>query len=228
MIAPAFSSEKTNINFRLFFSVAISLLIAPLIADTAISNLDGFFNYSFLLPVIHELIIGIYYGAIYRFYFSAIDEIITSFCYTIGLSNIFDTGFTDLGESLVLSSFINISCLQLFFITELHCLIIEGIANSYELIPIQQDINPVIFLKLLTESLSQSFLLVLRVCSPLLLFAVTINLSFALLARLTPNTPIFFISGPGVIFLGIIFFYDISPDLMAGLVLSLRAFITGH
>jgi flagellar biosynthesis protein FliR len=60
--------------------------------------------------------------------------------------------------------------------------------------------------------LTQSHLLALRICSPFLIFGLVVNVAIGLLARLTPQVQIYFISGPLLIFLGIYALMLLSQD----------------
>jgi flagellar biosynthetic protein FliR len=55
----------------------------------------------------------------------------------------------------------------------------------------------------------------LRIVSPFLVFAVVVNFAIGLVNRLTPQIPVFFVSGPLVIGLGLALFYFISGPMAA-------------
>ena len=55
----------------------------------------------------------------------------------------------------------------------------------------------------------------LRIASPFIVFAVVVNLAIGLVNRLTPQIPVYFISGPFVIAGGLILFYFVSGAMVA-------------
>jgi flagellar biosynthetic protein FliR len=58
-------------------------------------------------------------------------------------------------------------------------------------------------------------MLALRIVSPFLVFAIVVNFAIGLVNRLTPQIPVFFISGPLVIGLGLALFYFIAGPMVA-------------
>jgi hypothetical protein len=70
--------------------------------------------------------------------------------------------------------------------------------------------------KYFLQTLEHSFLLALRISSPFLLFGLVTNFAFGLLNRLTPQIPVYFISTPFLIALGLYLFYEISRDFFVG------------
>lgn len=225
MIAPGFSGDRIPVLLRLYLSLAISVFAAPIIETEAFFNPSNLDYSSISLIVLHELILGVFFGFLCRIFIFALETIVTCFCYTIGLSNIFDAGVVNTETSPVLSSFFVIATIQLIFITELHLVFIQGIVNSYKIIPVDQDFSSSIILNNLTNSISQSYLLVIQILSPILLFSIIVNLAFAFLARLSPNIPVFFVSGPCVILLGFFFFNSHSRDFFTALIFSFRHII---
>ncbi len=99
----------------------------------------------------------------------------------------------------------------------MHHEIIRGIDHSYQAAPLLYNLKISGILDEIMGVLTQSHLLALRITSPFLIFALIVNLAFPFLARLSPQTPIFFISGPCVILLGLYAFDVISGDFMGSL-----------
>lgn len=222
MITPGFSGDRTPVLLRLYLSLAISIFSDPTIG-IVIPFIPSILGYSFISHIfIHEFIVGIFLGLSCRCFIFALETLITAFCYTIGLSNIFNPGIIDAETYPALSSLTVITTIQLFFITDLHSVFIQGIVNSYKIIPLDSRLDPSAFLVDLTYSISQSYSLVLKISSPIILFSIIINLAFSLLARLSQNIPVYFVSGPCILFLGIVFFNFHSVDFFSALIYSFR------
>ena len=218
MVAPGFSSERVPIQARLYLSVAISLIIAPMIMEPGIPRFTAGGGLQLLPLIAHELVIGFALGLLGRLFILALETLITTFCLTIGLGNIFNSGILDAEATPALSTLIVLAALQLIFVSDLHHEIIRGIDHSYQTAPIINDFKISGFLDEIINVLTQSHLLALRITSPFLIFALIVNLAFAFLARLSPQTPIFFISGPCVILLGLYAFDVISGDFMGSFI----------
>jgi flagellar biosynthetic protein FliR len=225
MIAPGFSSDRVPLRSRLFFSIALSLVLCP-ISDVSDFHSKGVGSTMIPAPyIIRELYAGIFLGITCRLFIFAIDSLITAFSYSIGLSNIFNSELTDTAASPVLSTLLIVTSIQLILATDLHHIFIQAAIQSYSAISFSNNLDAASVLSETIHSLSQSYLLVLRLSSPFLIFSVIINLSFAFLSRLSPNYPIYFISGPFVIFLGLSLFKNSSNELLSSLIFSFRQFI---
>lgn len=218
MVAPGFSSERIPLQARLYLSIAISLIIAPMIMDYDIPKFATGGGLQLLPLIAHELIIGFAIGLLGRLFIFALETLITTFCLTIGLGNIFNSGILDAEATPALSTLIILAALQLIFVSDLHHEIIRGIDHSYRTAPIMDHLKISGFLDEIIDVLTQSHLLALRITSPFLIFAIIVNLAFAFLARLSPQTPIFFISGPCVILLGLYAFDIVSGDFMGSFI----------
>lgn len=225
MIAPGFSSDRIPVRSRLYLSLAIALLISPLMGDLFTLN-NKIYDYIFILKLIfHELFVGLILGFLCRIFLFAVETLITTFCLTIGLSNIFNTGYFENDSAPTLSTLMILASIQLIFITDLHHYFIQFVDHSYQVTPIYADLDIGNFVVQILEMLAQSFLIALRLSSPFLLFAIIVNLSFAFLARLSPQTPIYFVSGPCVIFLGLYIFYVSLSDFLGSFISSFHQLI---
>lgn len=225
MIAPGFSSGRIPMVFRLYFSIAIAMSSYPQ-GDFDAFKISELYNpITFLKITLHELSIGGFLGFFCRLFITAIETLFTTYSYAIGLSNIFASGSSDAELSPVLTSFILLFCIQIMFIVNLHHIFILEIERSYGILSIQTEITYSFILRDLVNSLSQSYFLALRLSSPFVLFSVILNLSFAFMARLTPHTQAYFVSGPAIILLGLYFFQSLSSDFLSSFANAFQDFI---
>ena len=67
--------------------------------------------------------------------------------------------------------------------------------------------NPQAALVDVTDTLSESFMVVLRLGSPFVAYAILINLTIGFVNKLTPQIPVYFISLPFVVAGGLILIY---------------------
>ena len=74
--------------------------------------------------------------------------------------------------------------------------------------------GPQLALHLAADDLARTFVIALRIASPFIVYAILVNMAIGLVNRLTPQIPVFFISGPFVIAGGLILFYFISGSLV--------------
>lgn len=213
MVAPGFASERVPVRVRLLIAVAASLALFPGLAGSIAQALSGATIDRMLLFGAREFLVGVAFGLLARFFFLALETLITTVNMTIGLGNIFSAA-VDAEATPALSTFIVTAALTLMFLTDQHLELLQGIFLSYRLAPIADTFSRAYFLSDFGETLSEAYVLALRISSPFLLFAIVVNLGFGFLARLTPQAPIYFISAPFMIVAGLYSVLLVSGDFL--------------
>ena len=104
---------------------------------------------------------------------------------------------------------------MLLFALNFHHEVIRALIASYNVAPVNVFFSAHASLVDVTDTLSESFLLVLRLGSPFVAYAILINLAIGFVNKLTPQIPIYFISLPFVIAGGLILFYFAIPTLLS-------------
>lgn len=214
MTAPGFSSERVPVRVRLYIALAVTLALTPAFLEIMPPGLSGGDPIRLGATIIGELTIGVFIGLLARLYFLALETLTTAVTMTIGLGNIFGSALMDEEAVPALSSFIVLSALMLVFVTDQHLEIIRGLWLSYQAAPVFDTPAPERLVEEMTRVVTQSHLLALRICSPFLIFGLIVNVAFGFLARLTPQAPIYFISGPFVIVLGLYGFAIVEKDFL--------------
>lgn len=106
-----------------------------------------------------------------------------------------------------LASIISIAALILLFAFNFHHEIIRALVASYQVAPVNMFFNPQAALVDVTDTLSESFMVVLRLGSPFVAYAILINLTIGFVNKLTPQIPVYFISLPFVVAGGLVLMY---------------------
>jgi flagellar biosynthesis protein FliR len=225
MTAPGFSSERVPIQFRLYLALAVTLVLAPALFERFGPAFAAASSGRLIATIFSELLIGASLGLLARFYFFALEMLATSVAMTVGLGNIFGAALTENESAPTFSSFILVAALTLVFTTDLHLEIIRALYLSYETAPVFAEPRIDLLLEEVARVLTQAHLLALRICSPFLLFGLVVNIALGLLARLTPQLQIFFISGPLVIFLGLSAFFVLGWDFFTAFVSNFDAWL---
>ena len=86
-------------------------------------------------------------------------------------------------------------------------MIIGSLVRSYGFMPMSTGFEPRLALMTLTDTLAGSFMLVLRLASPFLVYGLIFNLSIGMVNKLAPQIPVYFISIPYILAGGLILFY---------------------
>jgi len=213
MILPGFSSVQVPINVRLFIALGVAVAVFSLAKIP--------FNYS--VPIRPEQIFKLMAGEFLiaaalaipiRFFFLALSFLGEVITHLIGLNPIPGTPIADNQSSTVLSGLFNVTATVLFFSTGLHFSFIMALAMSFELYPPGEVLSISLILSNTVENLGQFFNIVLRLGSPIVIYAVIANLIAGLVNKLTPQIPVYFVSAPFLICGGIVLLTWMGDDLL--------------
>ena len=108
--------------------------------------------------------------------------------------------------------------LLVLFALDFHHQILFALVRSYEMAPVSAGFDTQAALADLSDTLSESFLVVLRLGSPFIAYAILVNIGTGLVNKLAPQIPVYFISLPFVIAGALVLMY-----LSIGNMLSLFA-----
>ncbi len=206
MIMPGLSSARVPLQIRLFVAVAATGALLVNLWDQIVPFMDR--RPQFLMPMIaSELLIGALIGVMARLYMMALSFIGTGIAMLIGYGGMSGMGIEENEPRPALDSIISFSALLLLFVFDFHHEIIKALVASYRVAPLDVFFNPQAALVDVTDTLSESFLLVLRLGSPFIAYAILVNLTIGFVNKLTPQIPVYFVSLPFVIAGGLIIFY---------------------
>jgi flagellar biosynthetic protein FliR len=212
MVAPGFSSPRTPARVRLFIALTLTLALTPVLTGGKPFVFDGLGGLGG--AIFSELLIGVFIGMLGRLFFLAIETTMMAASMCIGMSNALGTT-VDESESLpALGVLVSTTATCLIFIMGLHWELIRGLVASYSIIPVGTGLRPQTALISFTDTLARTFVVALRIASPFIVFGIIANFAVGLLNRLTPQIPIYFISGPFLISGGLMLFYFISNSMV--------------
>ncbi len=213
MLAPGFSSPRLPVRARLFIALALTLALAPVLTGGKPIVIAHFA--ALAGNIFGELFIGGMIGLLGRLYFLALETMMMAASMNIGMSNAFGAPI-DENESLPpIATLVTLTATCLIFASGLHWELIRGIVASYAIMPVGFALSPAVALTSVADSLARTFVMALRIVSPFIVFAVVVNMAIGLVNRLTPQIPVFFISGPLAIGLGLALFYFVSGPMVS-------------
>jgi len=214
MIMPGLSSARVPLQIRLFVAVAATGALLVNLWDQIVPFVDR--RPQVLMPMIaSELMIGALIGVMARLYMMALSFIGTAMAMLIGYGGMAGMGIEENEAQPALASIISFSALLLLFVFDFHHEIIKALVASYRVAPLDVFFNPQAALVDVTDTLSESFLLVLRLGSPFIAYAILVNLTIGFVNKLVPQIPVYFISLPFVIAGGLIIFYFAIGTLLS-------------
>ena len=106
-----------------------------------------------------------------------------------------------------LTNMISFGGLLLLFMFDFHHVVIRALIDSYGLMPLGGVPDTQKMLITLTDTLGATFMLMLRLASPFIIFGLMFNFSIGMINKLAPQIPIYFISTPYLLMGGLFLLY---------------------
>ncbi|WP_417418176.1 flagellar biosynthetic protein FliR [Hoeflea sp.] len=206
MVLPGFSSFRVPVQVRLFVAVGVSMALLPILWDTIYPKVQGG-NGDYILLVGAEILIGVTLGLVARFIVLSLQYAGTAMSMAIGFNSSPGGGVIENEPEGQLTSLITFTALFILFLTDFHHMIIGSLVRSYGFMPMSTGFEPRLALMTLTDTLAGSFMLVLRLASPFMVYGLIFNLSIGMVNKLAPQIPVYFISIPYILAGGLILFY---------------------
>lgn len=201
MVAPGFSSPRVSMRARLFFALAISLLVEPLARDRLAADAAGPLATQ-ALALMRETAIGATLGIIARVYLLCFDMMTTAISNFVGLSAAFAPS-PDADQPMpTIASAMGLTATMLVFATGLDAELIRALIGSYQAFPPDAVPSQMMMAQFL-EALKDATLIGLRIAAPLLVMTILANLAFGAASRFVPQAPIYFVASPVLIGLGL-------------------------
>ncbi len=222
MILPGFSEIFVLPRARLLFAVALTVIVAPVVA----SGLPPLPASPLRLLVIlgGELVVGLFLGTIVRVMISAlhIAGTIVGFQSSLANATLFDPSESTQGS--MIGTFLGIVGVVLVFVADLHHMILSAIVESYSVFQPGAPLPWGDFSATISRLLAHAFTLGMQLSAPFLVVGLVFYLGLGLVNRLMPQVQIFFIAMPLQIGLA---FFVMTLTLSATLLWFLQDFQSG-
>ncbi|MGV8938439.1 MAG: flagellar biosynthetic protein FliR [Allorhizobium sp.] len=206
MVLPGFATARIPPQLRLFIAVAVSMALTPVLWDIVYPRISGT-REAYIMLVVSETLIGTMYGLIARFYVVGLQFAGSVLTMAVGFNA---PGSPDVLEDVPenqLTNMISFGGLLLLFMMDFHHMVFRALVDSYTLMPLGGVPDTQKMLITLTDTLQQTFMLMLRLTSPFLIFGLMFNIAIGLINKLAPQIPIYFISTPYLLMGGLFLMY---------------------
>ncbi|KQR77727.1 flagellar biosynthetic protein FliR [Rhizobium sp. Leaf384] len=219
MVMPGFSSARVSVQIRLFTAVAISMAILPIMWDDIYPQISGK-GHTYIYIITTEVVIGSVIGLIARYYALGLQFVGSVLTMMIGFtappaSDVLE----DTAENQV-TNLISFGGLMVLFMLDFHHVIFESIFDSYKAMPLGVGFDPQGILITMTNALEMTFMIMLRLSSPFIIYGLLFNVALGMVNKLAPQMPLYFISAPYLIMGGMFLLY-------LGIAAMLRLFADG-
>jgi len=225
MLLPGFSSTQVPNQIRLYSAIGISFAIFPIVAPGL--QLPQSIEPTQMLGLIFaEVVIGAILAIPVRFFIMAVSFIGEVVTQVIGLNTIPGISIGE-AQSTTLATMFEISTITLFFVSGLHANFIMALMMSYTVYPVGELLIFGSMVESLATNLSQAFQIVIRLAAPILICSIVMNLIAGLVNKLTPQIPIYFVSTPFLITVGLALLIWVGDDMIVYFNLELSRIIDG-
>lgn len=226
MLMPGFSNQRVPLNVRLFLAFSITLALTPLLSSKIEKSLEEMTPVALTMLFLSETLIGALIGFLARVFFSALETLAGAIAMSIGLSSVL-AGAVEENEPLPsITSLITLTATALIFFTGLHLEVLRGLGASYTVMPVSSLFDAQFNLIQISDCLTKSFLVSLRISSPFIVYAIIINLVIGLASKMIPQIPLYFITIPTTLVGGLFLFYAVYLPFIQVFMTAFSAWLT--
>lgn len=225
LFAPGLSSPRIPTNIRLFAALGVTAAVSPLLVPELLAKLTQIPGDQHALLILRETLTGSLIGLMARCFFLALQFAATAIANFIGLSGIPGIPLEDEDTGSPLATLVSTAATALIFTLGLHIEIVKAVIDSYAVMPLAA---PVLFEALLANFLhtvTETWLLALRLSGPFLLYGVIVNFALGVGNRFAPQVSVYHATTGAVMLGGFLLLYLIWIDWSLVFVDSYRAWL---
>lgn len=200
MFMPGFGDSTVNVRARLLLAVAIAIAIGDVYGQPALL-LGGF--WPAVAAIFSEITVGLFLGLAARLAIAALQSAGAIIAAQISLANALSFDAVSAQQGALPANFLTMVGVVLLFVTDLHHILLAGVAASYQTFPPGAALPVDGFAEAVATLASEGFAIALALAAPFVLVGVTVTVCMGLLARLMPQVQVFFIVMPLQIAVGL-------------------------
>lgn len=195
MTLPALGEMTIPARARLMIALALSLVLMPLVGNLYPA---GVRSVPAVLAsiVITEVVVGIAIGLLLRMVMGAVQVAGNVIATQTGLAFAQGVDPTQGAQGALVSLFLSLLATTLIFISDLHHLLIGGIAHSFTTFPPGKLLATGDLLQLAVEITSGMYLIGIQMSAPFIVFGLIVYGGAGVVARMMPQLQIFFLVTP--------------------------------
>jgi flagellar biosynthesis protein FliR len=211
MLLPGFGSTRLPMRIRSLLAIAISLALFPLLYDNAQAAVLGANEAAKANLLIVEIINGIAFGLLARFFMVGLQFSGSILTNTIGLASTPGAPIDDIEAAPPLVTFISLCGTMMIFATNIHLVMIRALIDTYDTVKLGAPLSIGWHLDQIIDVLKKTSELGLRLCSPYIVYSIMVNLSIGFVNKFTPQISVYFVT-TGMVATGGLFMLYFSID----------------
>ena len=146
----------------------------------------------------------------------------------MGLANPFGTDAAGFESGSILSGTLVISGLALLFALDLHYLMIDALVRSYGSWPAAQLPDPGMVAGRYAQLVGGTFRLGVQMAAPFLIFGMIANIALALVNRVMPSMPVYFVATPAMVGGGMLVFMVTAGAMVTAALAGMAGWLGGR
>ncbi|WP_072395307.1 flagellar biosynthetic protein FliR [Hyphomicrobium sp. CS1GBMeth3] len=225
MLMPGFGSARIPVQVRVFLAVAVTLALAPLLVPALEGDIAKATVPTVVQLIASETLIGAMIGIMARMFFLALQFMGTAVTMLAGFGGQADAPIDESEPAPAVATLFTLTATVLLFSLGLHIEIMRALVASYSVLSVTDLFNPQFALSKVTDSASDSFILVAQLMAPFLAYSLIINFLFGILNKLTPIIPVYFISAPFVMAGGLLLLYFTFKEVLTLFLSAFQMFL---
>ncbi len=212
LLLPGFGEPYVPPRARLFLALLISLIVAPILADTLPTMPDSASDLLVLLA--GEILIGAFLGTIARLFLSALTTAGMVMAYMSSMANALTNDPSAAQQGSIAGTFLIVVAVLLIFTLNLHHAMLVAVIDSYQLFVPGQAPPVADFADMVTRVVAKTFLLSFQIAAPFIAMGLVFFLGLGILGRLMPQMQVFFVAMPLQIAAGLAVLALVLPAVM--------------
>jgi flagellar biosynthesis protein FliR len=222
-VAPVLGNRAVPVRVKVGLAIMITICASPVLPAPPRIAIDSYAGFALLA---REILIGISLGFAVRIVFAAIEMAGELVGLQMGLSF---AGYIDPvagGTGNVISRFFGTISVLMFLAINGHLLIIYGVIESFNALPISLDGSYLTEGRRLALAGADLFRIALTIALPFVLLMLLVNLAMGVMSRVAPQLNVFAIGFPITLTVGLVGLVLILPYLANPITVALEASLT--
>lgn len=213
MLLPGFGEAYVAVRIRLMLALMFSMVMTAAMPSmppppATVAGLAGM--------IIAEIAVGIFMGGLSRMMIAAIHMASMIIAYQSSLASALTQDITQIqSQGTSLGNLLGVTALVMLFATNLHHVMLQGLADSYSLFTPGQFPPVNDFAQHASRMINGAFFMAMQLAAPHIVIGLIVYFASGIIARLMPNIQIFFIiMAPQILLSFIILMLSISAIMI--------------
>jgi len=194
LLLPGLGDPYVPPRVRLLLALMISLIIAPILANSLPAMPQSAFNLLVLLA--GEILIGFFFGTIARLFISALTTAGMVIAYMSTMANALTNDPSAAQQGSIAGTFLGVIAVLMIFTLNLHHAMLAAVIDSYQLFVPGRAPPVADFADMISRVVAKTFLLSFQIAAPFIAMGLIFFLGLGILGRLMPQMQVFFVAMP--------------------------------